>query len=433
MAYPTLTPSSTTSVSRLPVTGNIDNVNATDNPLPYGVYVDKASSHHAIAGFLTGAVDQVAYAYRKLGGDVLDIEITEHQVYAAYEEACLEYSYLVNIHQAKNVLGSVLGSTTGSFDSDGQMSGSHSLSGSNIALRYPKFDFQYAKTVGKSISTEAGIGGSIPIYSASFAAIQGQQDYDLQNIISTTSTTDADSPFYQKLGADGDKRITVRKVYYKTPMAMWRFYGYYGGLNTVGNLSYYGQYSDDSTFELIPTWQNKAQAMAFEDSIYTRTSHFSYEIKNNNLRLFPRPHTGGPRNYWVEFTVEEDPWVSTAGLDDGVEGVNNLNTLPFENIPYDRINSIGKQWIRRFALSLSKEMLGLVRSKFATIPIPNESVTLNGPALVTEAKAEQIALRDELKTVLDETTYPKLAEQDSSISDSAQNILRNVPPSLFVG
>jgi hypothetical protein len=110
-----------------------------------------------------------------------------------------------------------------------------------------------------------------------------------------------------------------------------------------------------------------------------------------------------------------------------------MNTLPFENIPYLNINSIGKQWIRRFALSLCKEMLGLVRSKFATIPIPGESVTLNGTALVTEAKAEQTALRDELKTVLDELTYEKLAEKDGNISDSTQKVLQNVPPSLYVG
>lgn len=430
MAYPTLTPSSTTSVSRLPITGNVDNVNAADNPLPYGVYVDKASSHHAIAGFLTGAVDQVAYAYRKLGGDVLDIEITEHQVYAAYEEACLEYSYLVNVHQAKNVLGSVLGSSTGSFDSDGQMSGSHSLSGSNVALKYPKFSFQYAKRIGDAVSTESGLGGSTPIYSASFDSTLDQQDYDLQEIISGSAALSSSFPYFEKLG---DKRITIRKVYYKTPNAMWRFYGYYGGLNTVGNLSYYGQYSDDSTFELIPTWQNKAQSMAFEDSIYTRASHFSYEIKDNKIRIFPKPYSGGPAKYWVEFTVKTDPWTEEAGKEDGASGVNNMNTLPFENIPYDTINSIGKQWIRRFALALSKEMLGLIRSKFASIPIPNESVTLNGPSLVSEAKAEQQALRDELKTVLDELTYEKLAEKDSNVSDSSQNILKNIPPSVFVG
>jgi len=97
-------------------------------------------------------------------------------------------------------------------------------------------------------------------------------------------------------------------VFYKTPHAMWRFYGYYGGLNTVGNLSYYGQYADDSTFEVIPVWQNKAQAMAFEDAIWTRTSHFSYEIKNNQLRIFPNPTSVGPSKMWVEFSVKSSAW-----------------------------------------------------------------------------------------------------------------------------
>jgi hypothetical protein len=430
MAYPTLTPSSTTSVSRLPVTGAFDNVNSSDNPLPYGVYIYHASTATALSAFKQGAVDQVAYVYKKLGGDVLDIEITEHQVYAAYEEACLEYSYLVNVHQAKNVLGSVLGAGTGSFDNDGELLNGDSLSGSAVELRYPKYKFDYALRVGDVVSTQVGIGGDTPIYSASFDAVTGQQDYDLQNIISSSAENESDYPFYQKVG---DKRVTIRKVFYKTPNAMWRFYGYYGGLNTVGNLSYYGQYSDDSTFELIPTWQNKSQAMAFEDAIYTRTSHFSYELKDNNVRIFPKPFSGGPEKYWVEFTVETDPWTEDAKRQAGAKGINNMNTLPFENIPYESINSIGKQWIRRFALALAKEMLGLIRSKFATIPIPNESVTLNGPSLVTESKAEQLALRDELKTVLDELTYEKLAEKDSNIADSSQNVLKNIPPSLFVG
>ena len=433
MAYPTLTPSSETSASRLPVTGNVNNVNSLDNPLPYGVYIEHATSDTIANAFKEGAADQVTYVYKKLGGDVLDIEITEHQVYSAYEEACLEYSYLVNVHQAKNVLGSVLGASTGSFDSDGQIESSDALDGTSIELKYPKFNFKYVGKIGDAVSTEVGIGGTTPIYSASFSTSTDKQDYNLQEIISSTSTTDTDSPFYQKLGSTGDKRITVRKVYYKTPNAMWRFYGYYGGLNTVGNLSYYGQYADDSTFELIPTWQNKSQAMAFEDAIYTRASHFSFEIKDNMLRLFPKPSVYNQDKMWIEFTVESDPWTEEAGKEDGASGINNMNTLPFENIPYNKINSIGKQWIRRFALALSKEMLGLIRSKFATIPIPNESVTLNGPALVTEAKAEQEALREELKTVLDELTYEKLAEKDSNISESSQNVLKNIPPSVYVG
>jgi hypothetical protein len=198
-------------------------------------------------------------------------------------------------------------------------------------------------------------------------------------------------------------------------------------------MSYYGQYSDDSTFEVIPVWQNKAHAMAFEDAIYTRASHYSYEIKDNNLRIFPTPQSVSPTKMWVDFSVRTDPWEEEAGKEDGATGVNNMNTLPFENIPYDKINSIGKQWIRRFALAVSKEMLGMIRSKFSTIPIPGEAVTLNGPSLVSEAKEEQIALRDELKTVLDELTYEKLAEKDGNVTDSTQKVLMNIPPSVFVG
>ncbi len=168
MAYPNLTPSSKTSVSRLPITGNVNNVNSLDNPLPYGVYIEHATTTVVANAFKEGAADQVTYVYKKLGGDILDIEITEHQVYSAYEEACLEYSYLVNVHQAKNVLGSVLGASTGSFDSDGQIEAGDALDGSGVELKYPKFNFQYMDKVGDAVSTRAGIGGATPIYSASF-------------------------------------------------------------------------------------------------------------------------------------------------------------------------------------------------------------------------------------------------------------------------
>ena len=173
--------------------------------------------------------------------------------------------------------------------------------------------------------------------------------------------------------------------------------------------------------------------MAFEDAIYTRNSHYSYEIKNNNLRLFPSPVRSSPDKFWVEFWVEEDPWAAEEDVNNRTSGVNNMNTLPFENIPYERINSIGKQWIRRFALALCKEMLGNIRSKFSTIPIPGESVTLDGPALITQSQSEQEKLREELKTILDELTYSKLMEKDAATVDSVNKMLQNVPYGIFVG
>jgi len=174
--------------------------------------------------------------------------------------------------------------------------------------------------------------------------------------------------------------------------------------------------------------------MAYETSIYTRNSHYSFEIKNNMLRVFPVPNVATPSKFWVEFTIPSDPWSeSDSAVDSGVHGINNMNTLPFANIPYDSINSIGKQWIRRYALALCKEILGQIRSKFATLPIPGENVTLNGPALLTEATAEKKELRDELKTILAEMTYPKIVEQQSSMSDNLQKVGQKIPSLVFVG
>ncbi len=216
---------------------------------------------------------------------------------------------------------------------------------------------------------------------------------------------------------------------------MWRFYGYYGGFSVVGNLRTYGQYADDSTFEIVPTWQNKLQAIAYEDALNVRISHYSYEILDNMLRLFPTPDTTSPDKFWVQFSIEREfePWEDTGRGDTGAEGVNNLNTLPFENIPFENINSIGKQWIRRFALALTKEILGQVRGKFSTVPIPGENVTLNAAELLSQARTEQDLLRDELKTLLDETTYDKLAAVDSSMQDSGRKVLENIPAGIFVG
>ena len=392
--------------------------------LPFGVY--------SSAAFLSGAADQVAFTYKKLGGDVLDIELAEGNVYSAYEEAILEYSYIINLHQSRNSLSDYLGATTGSFNEDGQFVEGSALSGTNVELRYPKFDYGYVRRITEGLATDAGFGGTVPIYSGSIDRITGQQDYDLQTLISASSATDTDAPYY---GQVKDKRIVVRKVFFKTPRAMWRFYGYYGGFSVVGNLRTYGQYADDSTFEIVPTWQNKLQAMAYEDAIYTRVSHYSYEIHDNMLRIFPQPLGTSPEKFWIQFTIENqyEPWDDSPRGDTGAKGINNMNTLPFQNIPYENINSIGKQWIRRFALALTKEMLGQVRGKFATVPIPGESVTLNASDLLAQAKAEQDSLRDELKTLLDEMTYERLAALDSSMQDSAAKVLQNVPTGIFVG
>ena len=420
MSLPTLTPSSTLSAAVLPSTGSFLRVN---DAVPYKIYSEEGAPLYS-SQFISGAVDQVSYVYKKLGGDVLDIELTEGNVYAAYEEAVLEYSYLINVHQATNILSDALGNTTGSFDSKGNIESgslSSSLAGDHVALKYPKFDYSMTRRVADGIGSEIGLNASVQ-YSASFDVTPPLQDYDLQEIISTSENFS---------GSIEGKRVLIKKVFYKTPHAMWRFYGYYGGLNVVGNLHNYGQFSDDSTFQLVPTWHNKSQALAFEDAIYTRMSHYSYELRDNKIRIFPMPEYGGQQKFWVEFSIPDDVWENER--DPAVDGVNNMNTLPIGNLPFANINSIGKQWIRRFALALSKETLGQVRSKFGTVPIPGESVTLNGSALLSEAKDEQNKLRDELKETLSELTYAKMAEQDASLLENTGKVLEKVPHYIFVG
>ena len=417
MSYPSLTPLSQTSAIVLPITGNIVNV---PDQLPFGVYAENDD-------FISGAIDQVAFTYKMLGGDILDIELTEHNVYAAYETAVLEYSYIVNLHQAKNVLSDVLGNATASFNSDGEIK-----DGSSITTVLPSFDIGYIKQMATKASEEANVGGNLTHYSASIDVINGQQNYNLQQLIYDQSTVTG-SAFY---GLVEGKRLSIRKVYYKSPRAMWRFYGYYGGLNSVGNLSTYGQYTDDSTFEIIPAWQNKLQAMNYEDNIYTRISQYSYDLKNNVLRLFPYPESE-IKKIWVEFVIPGNSYDIDAAagvpINSNKNGINNMNTIPFSNIPYENINSIGKQWIRRYALAISKEMLGQVRSKFSTVPVPGESINLNGGELLSQAKDEQIALKEELKTILADLTYDKLAETTAGMMDSAGKVLEKFPLNIFVG
>ncbi len=213
---------------------------------------------------------------------------------------------------------------------------------------------------------------------------------------------------------------------------MWKFEGGYA-IGAVGNLSTYGMYADDSNFQVVPAWQNILQAYAFEEDMHVRASHWSFKLINNKIRIFPMPRYGDNYKFWVDFKTSEEPFDEDPDRKYGAEGVNNMNTLPFPNIPYKNINSIGKQWIRRFALSLSKETLGQVRSKLASIPIPGNDVTLNGPALVSEAKEEQVSLRDELKEVLDQMVYASLAEQDAKLQNSITEVALKVPTGIYVG
>lgn len=421
-APPVLTPVQQDSVSVLPPTGSSVEVASLT---PLGVYT---SGPLLSADYAVGAADQVSYTYNKLGGNLLDIELGVSNIYAFYEMAVLEYSYILNMHQAENSLNSYLGSLTSSFDQDGNIKAgalSSSLGGVSPSLVYPKFDFGYSKQMWKGVAEEVVLNGTTDLFSASVDTIVNQQDYDLQAAVEAMP---------EFAGSVGTKRIRITRVFYKSARASWRFYGYYGGLAAIGGFHSYGQWANNSDFQVTPVWENKLQAQQYENMISTRLSHFSYELHNNKLRIYPTPQENyfGVHKIWFQFTVPQDgPW-DNLEEDPSLTGVNNVSTLPFPNIPYGNINSMGKDWIRNYAFYLSLETLGYIRSKLSSIPIPNQTVTLNGPELLRIGKEEQARLRDQLKAYLDKLTYSELLNKQSEMTEKNQVIISKIPLPIYV-
>jgi hypothetical protein len=103
------------------------------------------------------------------------------------------------------------------------------------------------------------------------------------------------------------------------------------------------------------------------------------------------------------------------------------------NPTYSNINSIGRSWVFEYALALAKEMLGYVRGKYTTVPIPGSEITLNQSDLITAATSEKTALLERLRVYLDSTSRKSLLEKKSAEADYQNNILADVPMTIFIG
>ena len=101
------------------------------------------------------------------------------------------------------------------------------------------------------------------------------------------------------------------------------------------------------------------------------------------LRIYPIPQKD--KKLWIKFSYAPDP-VNPQVKDDTIYGVSNLSNVPFGNLNYSKVNEIGRQWVRQYALALSKELLGLVRSKFSSVPLPDGDLSLNGADLISQGR-----------------------------------------------
>ena len=181
----------------------------------------------------------------------------------------------------------------------------------------------------------------------------------------------------------------------------------------------------------------KLQAIELNDQI--RKSAFSFDLVNNNLRIFPIPgdrEDGAEHRLFFHYIKKDernDVTSATPNYDSGSSTlVTNVSNVPYVNPVFCEINSVGKQWIRQYALATVKEMLGYVRKKYATIPIPGAEVTLNGDDLLTDARAEKTALLEQLRAMLDITSRKTQLENQSMESDFMQKTLINVPLPIYI-
>ena len=365
---------------------------------PFGFY-DNDSDFQQDADKVT------VFCSRRLGYPLTDIELQDLNFYTAFEEAVTTYGNEVYAYQASENYLSLEGSQTGS----------------NLNYKLQKSNLGNEIRIAEGYGTEAGVGGSVEYYSGSINLIQGQQTYDLNDFATSQSISTGD--------------LEVREVYYKEPPAIVRYFDPYAGTGTdVGGLldSFgFGNFSPGINFMMMPINYDlqKIQAIEFNDQI--RKANYSFELVNNKLRIFPIPK----RSYKLYFkyllkSQRNNPLVS-GSIGTGV--VTDISTVPYTNPTYSFINSIGRQWIFEYTLALSKEMLGYVRGKYGTIPIPNADVTLNHGDLITAATAEKATLIERLRAYLEETSKSKLLEKKANDGDALKRDFTNVPYTIYVG
>jgi hypothetical protein len=364
---------------------------------PFGFYDDDLS-------FQEDAPKVARYCAEKLGWPVLDIELHERQFYAAFEEAVTAYG--------KEVIEAITAETLSS-----QLGGSAGGSAVNQTIFRPSL--QNVILTSAQYGTEAGVGGPVTLRTAMIDLVANQQDYNLTSLI-------------------GQGAIEIRKVFYEAPPAIMRYFDPYAGTGTgiqsLMDAFDFGSFSPGVNFLLMPASYDilKTQAIEFNDQI--RRSGYSFEVVNNHLKLFPVPKNAG--KIWFEYykVKEKQSLDNSANTPGGIGGsVSNISNVPYENPTYGNINSIGKQWIYKYALALAKELLAYVRGKYTTVPIPGSEATLNQQDLLADARTEKAALVENLRAILENTSKLAQLERKAGESNFLQDTLKQVPMVIFVG
>jgi len=350
--------------------------------------------------------DKVAvFCARRLGFPLTDIELQDISFYAAFEEAVTTYGNEVYAFKASENYLSLEGSPTGSD--------------LNYKLQRPNLGA--VVRIAEQYGEEAGVGGTVDWRTGSLDLTKGQQVYDMNDWAVSQSINNGD--------------LEIKEILYQAPPAVVRYFDPYAGTGTdvQGLLDAFGfgNYTPGINFLLMPINYDlsKIQAINFNDMI--RKSNYSFELINNKLRLFPIPNKAYTLHF--KYILKSDRNRATVSGSLGTGVVTDISTVPYDNPTYEYINSIGRQWVFEYTLALAKEMLGYIRGKYGTVPIPGSEVTLNQADLITAATSEKTALLERLRSYLDETSRNKLLEKKAANSEFVQKDLSSVPYTIYIG
>ena len=351
--------------------------------------------------------DRVAdWCAKRLGFPIQDVELQDINFYACFEEAISEYGNQVNTYNTRDNLLNVQGMTTGS----------------NLTGKYVTPAFTGIFKLTENYGSEAGTQGNYTLYTGSIQISPNKSVYDL---------TDTSIVKLETGSVASKDVIEIRRVFHDMAPAKIRFFDPFvgTGLGTQNMLDAFGfgNYSPGVSFMMMPLYADILRLQAIELNDQIRKSQYGFQITNNRMRITPIPQDDFKIYFQYYLKADRDTPKTQTGV------VSDYSNIPYNNVVYEQINDMGKQWIRKYTLALAMNMLGQVRGKYATLPIPNAEVTLNGPELVAQSNTDRETLITELKEILDALSRQSQLERKQAEADALQQQINKIPLAIYIG
>jgi hypothetical protein len=169
----------------------------------------------------------------------------------------------------------------------------------------------------------------------------------------------------------------------------------------------------------------KLQAIELNDQI--RKSAYSFDLVNNQLKIFPIPHHDHPL-YFEYVTLGQK---SQAVRDTRPNVVTDVMNVPYRNPIYSNINTVGRAWIFKYTLALCREIEAHIRIQYSNMSVGGIG-PLQGSELITDARTEKETLINELKEMLNEVSRKGQLERKQMEAGFTRDTLTNVPTTIYI-